>query len=240
MSDVFLRDLPIVDPHQHFWDLKANAAQYPHWAIRPAPFRYGSTAKLFGRDYLPADYRRDTANHNVVATVHVQAGWTGDPVGEVRWLAGLRIREGLPGVALGQATLHRADVAETIAQLAGFDFLRGIRTKPTQNEDTPDTTRSRPGSMDDPAWRRRFAELGRIGFICEVQVPWWALPAMAEAARDHPGIPLRAEPHRPAGGPLTRGVGGLAQGACAPGAFPGHPAEALGYRLAGRRLARGR
>jgi predicted TIM-barrel fold metal-dependent hydrolase len=190
MRDDFLRDLPIVDPHQHFWDLTANAAQYPHWAMKPAPFRYGSTAKLFGRDYLPADYRRDTENHNVVATVHVQAGWSGDPIGEARWLAGLRAREGLPSVALGQATLHRKDVEETIARLAEFDFLRGIRTKPTQNEDTPDNTRGRSGSMDDAAWRRGLTELGRKGFICEVQVPWWDLPAMSEAARDHPGIPF--------------------------------------------------
>ncbi|WP_421988752.1 amidohydrolase family protein [Roseococcus sp.] len=188
MSDTFLRDLPIIDPHQHFWDLTAHAAQYPHWASKPAPFRYGSTEKLFGRSYLPADYRRDTAGHNVVATVHVQAGWAGDAIGEARWLAGLREREGLPSVALGGAVLHRADVAETIARLAEFDFLRGIRTKPTQEENTSDDTRGRPGSMDDPAWRRGFEELGKRGFVCEVQVPWWDLPAMADAARDHPGI----------------------------------------------------
>ncbi|MDB5415429.1 MAG: thioesterase [Rubritepida sp.] len=188
MTDTFLRDLPIVDPHQHFWDLTANAAQYPHWSTKPAPFRYGSTAKLVGRSYLPADYRQDTAAHNVVATVHVQAGWASDPMGEARWLAALREREGLPSVALGQAVLHRRDVAETIAGLAGFDFMRGIRTKPTQDENTPDATRGRPGSMDDPAWRRGFVELGAKDFICEVQVPWWDLQAMADAARDHPGI----------------------------------------------------
>jgi predicted TIM-barrel fold metal-dependent hydrolase len=93
-------------------------------------------------------------------------------------------------VALGQAILHREDVAETIADLAGFDFLRGIRTKPTQEENTFDDTRGRPGSMDDPAWRRGFAALGEKGFLCEVQVPWWDLQAMADAACDHPGIPF--------------------------------------------------
>jgi predicted TIM-barrel fold metal-dependent hydrolase len=184
----FLRNLPIIDPHQHFWDLNANGAQYPHWSSKAAPFRYGSTAPLLGKDYLPADYRRDTATHRVVATVHVQAGWAGDPLGEARWLSGLRAREGLPTVALGQAILHREDVAVTIAGLAGFDFMRGIRTKPAQNEDKPDATRGRPGSMDDPAWRRGFVALGKQGFICEVQVPFWDLPAMAEVARDHPGI----------------------------------------------------
>lgn len=186
----FLRDQPIIDPHQHFWDLKVNGAQYPHWSTQAVPFRYGSTAPLLGKDYLPEDYRRDTASHNVVATVHVQAGWAGDPIGEARWLAKLRERDGLPSVALGQATLHREDVGETIAQLAGFDFMRGIRTKPTQDEAAFSDVRGRPGSMDDPAWRRGFERLGKDGFVCEVQVPWWDLPAMADAARDHPGIPF--------------------------------------------------
>ncbi|WP_207538632.1 amidohydrolase family protein [Sabulicella rubraurantiaca] len=188
--DVFLRDLPIVDPHQHFWDLKANGPRYPHWAVKPAPFRYGSTAPLFGRDYLPADYRRDMAQHNVVATVHVQAGWVGDPLGEARWLATLRKAEGLPSVALGGAVLHAPDAEAVLDGLAAFPFLRGIRTKPTADEARPGQPRGLPGSMDDPAWRRGFAALGKRGMICEVQVPWWDLPAMADAARDHPHVPF--------------------------------------------------
>ncbi|HEV7267285.1 MAG TPA: amidohydrolase family protein [Falsiroseomonas sp.] len=189
-QEAFLRDLPIIDPHQHFWDLQAHPECYPNWTTRPEPFRYGSTERLMGRSYLPVDYRHDTAGHNVVGTVHVQAGWVGDPCGEARWLSQLRMRERLPTVAIGQATLHLPDVAQTLAGLAAFDFMRGIRTKPTQVEDHRQALRGRSGSMDDPAWRRGFQYLADYGFIGEVQVPWWDLAAAADVARDHPGIHL--------------------------------------------------
>src|SRR5918995_763813 len=52
------RDLPIVDAHQHFWDLERH--YYP-WLCdpEPVPFRYGDYSAL-RHDYLPEDYRRDT------------------------------------------------------------------------------------------------------------------------------------------------------------------------------------
>ncbi|MBR0650167.1 amidohydrolase family protein [Roseomonas terrae] len=189
-QEAFLRNLPIIDPHQHFWDLQAHPERYPNWTTRPEPFRYGSTERLMGQSYLPDDYRRDVAAHNVVGTVHVQAGWVGDPLGEARWLAQLRHRERLPTVAVGQASLHLPDAGQTLAGLAGFDFMRGIRTKPTQVEAPADAQRGRPGSMDDPAWRRGYQQLEQHGFVGEVQVPWWDLAAAAEVARDHPGIHL--------------------------------------------------
>jgi predicted TIM-barrel fold metal-dependent hydrolase len=50
-------DAPIVDPHQHFWDLGRN---YHPWLCDPVPiaFRYGDYSAI-KRNYLPADYRRD-------------------------------------------------------------------------------------------------------------------------------------------------------------------------------------
>ncbi len=58
---------------------------------------------------------------NVVATVHVQVGWPGDPLGETAWLASLRAREGLPSVGAGQAELQEAGVAEVLAGHARED-----------------------------------------------------------------------------------------------------------------------
>ena len=58
-------DLPIVDGHQHFWDLDRN--YYP-WLCDPVPipFRYGDYSAL-RRNYLPPEYRLDTARHRIVA-----------------------------------------------------------------------------------------------------------------------------------------------------------------------------
>jgi len=81
-----LPDLPIIDAHQHFWDLDAN---YLPW-LRDAPpiaFRYGDYSAL-KRNYLPPDYRRDTQGLNLAGTVFVETEWDRrDPVGETRWVA---------------------------------------------------------------------------------------------------------------------------------------------------------
>ena len=47
---------------------------YPWLSTTPlTDFRYGDYAAL-RRRYLPDDFRRDAAGHQVVATVHVEAG----------------------------------------------------------------------------------------------------------------------------------------------------------------------
>ena len=51
-----MSDCPIVDAHQHFWDLERN--HLPWLCDEPMiPFRYGDYSAI-RRDYLPADYLR--------------------------------------------------------------------------------------------------------------------------------------------------------------------------------------
>ena len=103
----------------------------PTWCGPRRRFRYGDYAAL-RRPYLPADFRADAKGHNVVATVHMEAEWdTADEVGETRWLATLRAEHGLPTVAIGHARLEDPGVDEVLAGHARFDFIRGIRQKPT-------------------------------------------------------------------------------------------------------------
>jgi len=69
-------DGPIVDAHHHLWDF--GLACHP-W-LAPDLDQKGGLADLapLRRDYLPADYRRDAARQNVVATIHVEASWQDD------------------------------------------------------------------------------------------------------------------------------------------------------------------
>ena len=104
-------DFPIVDPHQHFWDLSRN--YYP-WLCDPKPvhFRYGDYSSL-KRNYLPPDYLRDAAGLNIVKTVHEDALWDpSDPAGEPRWLeqvaAGIRLSACLRRLRAACARRHRA------------------------------------------------------------------------------------------------------------------------------------
>ncbi|MBS0547985.1 MAG: amidohydrolase family protein [Proteobacteria bacterium] len=186
-TEAFLKTVPIVDPHQHFWDLTAGNP-YPNLTDRSQwkGFRYGDKNKLL-RDYFPDDLLRDAAPHNLVASVHIQVGWPGDPLGETRWLDGLRARTGWPTVALGQAELHQPNVGEVLAGHAQHDFMRGVRTKPTQYDDPRKAARNQPGSMDDKAWRRGFELLAKHDFVCDVQVPYWYLDQIADLAAAYPG-----------------------------------------------------
>ncbi|MGH7067080.1 MAG: amidohydrolase family protein [Acetobacteraceae bacterium] len=176
---------PIVDAHQHFWDLTRH--RYPWLQDEPLPpFRYGNTRPL-RRNYLPADYRSDCAGFTVAATVHVEAEWDPeDPIGEQRWLAALSARYGLPSVSVAQARLDREDVREVLAGLSEFPLVRGVRHQPRAAPSAAAAGRGAKGSMDDPRWRAGFALLARHDLSFDLQTPFWHADAARELARDFP------------------------------------------------------
>jgi predicted TIM-barrel fold metal-dependent hydrolase len=180
---------PIVDAHHHLWDLKRNP--YP-WLQHPEPipFRYGDYSAL-KRDYLPADYRRDTSGFDVVKTVHMEAEWERrDPAAETRWLTRVNAEHGFPNAFIGHAEPQRSDIAEVLAAHAASPLVRGIRHKPASAAAPAGALRGAPGSMDDETWRRGYALLERHGFSFDLQTPWWHLDAAAQLARDFPQTTL--------------------------------------------------
>jgi len=177
--------IPVVDAHQHFWDLDRHYYPWLCDAV-PKPFRYGDYSAL-KRNYLPDDYRRDSAKFRIVKTVHMEAEWDrADPVAETRWLETVAREHGLPSACIGHAEPVRADIAEVLAGHASSPLVRGIRHKPAAVATPREARRGAPGSMDDPAWRKGYALLERHGFSYDLQTPWWHLDAAAELAADFP------------------------------------------------------
>ena len=177
--------VPIVDAHQHFWDLDKNC--YP-WLCDPVPipFRYGDYSAL-RRNYLPPDYRRDSARFRVVKTVHMEAEWDrADPVAETRWIEAVSREYGFPSACIGHAEPGRNDIEAVLAGHAKSPLVRGIRHKPRAVSDPREARRGLPGSMDDPAWRKGYALLERFGLSYDLQTPWWHLDAAAGLAADFP------------------------------------------------------
>ena len=179
-------DFDLVDAHQHFWDPLAN---YHPWLRDepPIPFRYGDYAPL-KRRYLPPDYLADAAPYRITRTVYIETEWDpADPAGEMAYVEAMRRQYGLPSVAIAQAWLDRADCNSVLEAHASHAFVRGIRHKPRANPTPADTT---PGGMADPAWRRGYGILGRLGLHFELQTPWWHLYEAARLAGDFPHIPI--------------------------------------------------
>jgi len=206
MSSTTDPDFPIVDAHQHFWDLERN---YHPWLCDPVPiaFRYGDYRTL-RKSYLPEDYRRDAGTDGIAMTVHVEAEWDpGDPVGETRWLESVRLKHGLPTACVAQAKLDDERVGGVLSEQATHDIVRGIRHKPRAAVSPEHAKRGEPGSMDDKRWRDGFALLEPLSLSFDLQTPWWHLDAAFDLARDFPRTSIILN-HT--GLPADRSIAGLA------------------------------
>lgn len=180
-----MTSLPIIDAHQHFWDLERN---YLPWLCDEPmiPFRYGDYSAI-RRNYLPEDYRQDTGDYRVVGSVFVETEWDpATPVQETRWVHELAEREGLPSVMVAQARLDQPDVEDVLAAHCAYPRVRGIRHKPRAASSPNEVETGAPGSMGDPAWRRGFARLAAHDLSFDLQSPWWHFHEAAELAASHP------------------------------------------------------
>jgi predicted TIM-barrel fold metal-dependent hydrolase len=177
-------DGPIVDAHQHFWEPAVNH----HPWLKPdakIPFRYGDYEAI-KRRYLPEDYLRDADGLPIVQTVYVETEWDPtDPIGETRYACELAERFGLPTAIVAQAWLHHPDAAEVLAGQASFARVRSVRHKPGGPASRNEVGRVKT-LMSDPAWRRGFAELARLGLNFDLQTAWWNLDEAVQLARDFP------------------------------------------------------
>ena len=179
-------DMPILDPHHHFWE-------------RP------------GDTYLLEQLLADTGSgHRINQTVFVECGsmYRPDgppemrPVGEVEFVANIAAAnaasDGATAVAagiVGRADLMLGDavtpVLEALAEAAN-GRLRGIRCTAAWDA-SPEITTARansPGMLADPNFRRGLACLDRMGlaFDCIVYHP--QLPEVAEMARAFPDLTI--------------------------------------------------
>lgn len=179
----------LIDAHHHFWNLDQH--HYPWLSDQPEPHFFLGNYDALKRNYLPADYRRDSAAHRVIATVHCEAEWTrDDQVGETAWLTQVHEQEGLPTAIVAHAWFHTPNSQEVLARQAGFKLVRGIRSKPVTALRPDLMQRGLPGSMQDPRWLEGYARLQAHGLSWDLRVPYWHLPEAAEVAAMFPGIPV--------------------------------------------------
>jgi predicted TIM-barrel fold metal-dependent hydrolase len=195
----------LIDAHHHLWDLGRH--RYPKFSEPDPNFFLGDYSAL-NRDYLPADYLRDAAAHNVLTTVHCEAEMGRSlQVEETRWLVDINARYGFPGAIVAHAWFDTDGAEEVIAAQAACPLVRGIRSKPVTSRGPGESVRGAPRTMQDPRWLRGFALLGKYGLSWDLRVPFWHLAEAAEVARQFPSTPIMLN-HT--GFPWDRSEAGLA------------------------------
>ena len=184
-----MEGLKIVDAHHHLWDL--DALDYPFLTDAISPDFFLGDYSAIRRNYLPENFHRDSANQNVVKTVHVEAECDrAAQVDETRWLTEIHAEHGFPNAIVGHAWFDRDNTEEILAAHAEFPLVRGIRSKPRTARAPAEKTPGAPGTMQDPKWLAGFALLERYGLSWDLRVPYWHLGEAAEVARAFPGTAI--------------------------------------------------
>lgn len=176
---------PIIDPHHHLWDI--GMGKHPWLGASPVGKEsLGDLGKL-RRNYLPQDYCSVARKHNVVATVHVEAGWdSNDCLGETRWLETMDKTAGVAARYVARVPLDRADAPALIEAQAEFARVVGIRDILSWDPDPARRFAARDGIMEEADWRNGLGKLARHGLSFDLMVFPRQLAAAERLAADFP------------------------------------------------------
>jgi L-fuconolactonase len=183
-------ELPICDPHHHFWDFRTDRVPYQRYLLHE----------------LTADIQ---SGHNVRSTVFIEARAmyrTGGPeelrpVGEVEFVQGLAAASasGLYGLCraaaaiVGRANLNLGDRVQPVLEAlraASPNRLRGIRHTVTWDPHPEVGNREQEGVLATAAYRAGARVLARMGLSLDTGVCFPQLPELAAFAQALPELTI--------------------------------------------------
>jgi predicted TIM-barrel fold metal-dependent hydrolase len=178
---------PIIDAHIHLWDLGMDR----HPWLRPT----GGAIQALGdlapirRNYLVDDYRRDAANQNVVASVHIEAARdrADDPLEEIEWLETLDKSSGVAARYIGFADLTAPDSGAALDRLSEIKRCVGVRQMLSWHPTEPARSFApRPGIANEERFRHGVALLARHDQLLEFMLYPYQAEEVARLALDFP------------------------------------------------------
>jgi predicted TIM-barrel fold metal-dependent hydrolase len=205
MSDELYRG-PVVDPHHHLWTLEGD--HYP-WLLPDGGFAVLDDMEQLQRDWLVADYLRDTAGQGIVATVHIEALWDAadDPVNETRWLDTLPKDQGIAVRYVAACPFRTRDTERILREQAAQQRVAGIRQVIAWHPDPARSPLPQPGLTRDPEWRAGAALAEELGLTLDLLMFPWQAEEVVELAQAHPALSIVVN-H--CASPIERGADDLA------------------------------
>jgi predicted TIM-barrel fold metal-dependent hydrolase len=172
-------ELPLVDTHVHYWDLKDENLYYswlqPDW-IHPV---LGNIDGLKVLRYMAPEYIAETRFQNVSKAVHVQAALgVEDPVEETRWLQEQADATGFPHGIVAHCDLAGPDAEATLERHMHYPNMRGVRDF------------GQGDYLVDEAWQRGYGLLAKHELVFCLDVLPENLSKARALAEKHPDVVL--------------------------------------------------
>jgi predicted TIM-barrel fold metal-dependent hydrolase len=192
---------PIIDPHHQLWDL--SMGKHPWLSPEDPTVQAIPGLSMIARDYLIDDYLSAARGHNVVATVHIEALWAGDPVDETRWLETLDKSHGAALRYVVGASLGKPEAVSQIAAQAAYRRVVGVRGILSCHPDPKKSFITDSNLAYDPAWRKDVAFLETFGLNLELMMYPYQAQAVCDLAKtfsrlqiaiNHCGSPIDRDP----------------------------------------------
>jgi predicted TIM-barrel fold metal-dependent hydrolase len=183
-------EIAVVDAHHHLWDLASGHYPWLQDAYDEKHFFLGAYDDIC-RNFLPEDYLNTSANHKIMATVHIEAERDrAEQLDETAWLHQVNQKHGFPNAVVAYAAFDAPDLAAQLAKHAAFALVRGIRCKPVTAAAPDHALTSIKGTMHDTVWLDGLSQLEQYGWSWDARVPSWHLDDLARVAADFRNIPI--------------------------------------------------
>lgn len=158
----------IIDAHHHLWDLETN--YYPWLSDVPKKIWLGDYTSL-RKNYLVEDFKKDHGNHNVVASVHIQALiHETQSVTETAWLQKQWDKDAFPNAIVAYADLLSEDCEATLKQHCMHKNIRGIRYILNWHDETQYCLSMSPTIMENELFLKNFALLEKYDLSFDMQL----------------------------------------------------------------------
>ena len=178
---------PVIDPHHHLWDLSLD--RHP-WLSRKEgadeEMIFGSIEPI-RRSYGVKDYLADAGGQNIVATVHVEAGWSQEHLAEeTAWLDTLDKADGVAHRYIARVPLDSSDAATRIEAEAANDRVVGLRDIVSWHPEPAKSFARAKGLMQDDRWRSGLRHAGRLGLVFDLMLFPWQFEEAVRLVADFP------------------------------------------------------